>query len=64
MLKVCSRITLRMKTVLTALVELDDDDDLDPAMESPGTDVLTTDDTSPGTPQEPTPTKVHTEPPA
>ena len=47
--------------VLTISVELDDDDDLQPATEPPETAALVTENTSLDTPHEPTPIKVHTE---
>lgn len=51
-------------SLLTTSVELDDDDNDDPnaAKESPEAAVLTTEDTPLDAPQEPTPTKVYTEP--
>ena len=65
MLKVCSQFVSRMNSVLTVSVELDDDDDdSNTTTESPEAAVLATEDTPLDTPQEPTPTKVHTEPPA
>jgi len=52
------------ESVLTVSVELDDDDDPNDATESPEAAALTTEGTPLDTSQEPTPTKVHKEPPS
>ena len=51
---------LLTKTIFTISTELDDDDDPDATAESSEAPVLTTEDTPLDTPQESTPTKVHT----
>jgi len=63
MLKVCSYFVPRTKPFLTVSVELDDDEDPDATTESLETPVLATEDTQIDSHREPTPTKVHTEPP-
>jgi len=61
-LKVCPWFIWGTKTVLTASIELDDDDDPDATTESPEAVVPATGDTPLDGFHEPTSTKVHTEP--